>query len=37
MDFDIHSLERKIIEEKSEEKKIQMKSAEKIPCVLVLV
>lgn len=37
MNFDIHSLERKMIEEESEEKKGEMKSAQKIPSVLVLV
>ena len=37
LNFDIHSLERKSSEEKNEEKKIQMKMAEKIPSVLVIV
>ncbi len=36
MNFDIHSFERKILEEKSEEKIVEMKAAEKIPCVLVI-
>lgn len=37
LNFDIHSLERKSIEEKSEEKKIQMKIAERIPSILIIV
>jgi len=36
LDFDIHSLERKSNEEKEEKKKIEMKNAQKIPCVLII-
>ncbi len=37
LNFDVHSLERKSSDEENEGKKIQMKMAEKIPCVLVIV
>jgi len=37
MNFDIHSLGRKGLEEISEEMKIEMKNAEKIPSVLIIV
>ena len=36
VDFDIHSLERKSVEEASEEKKVEMKNAQKIPCILII-
>lgn len=36
IDFDIHSLERKILEEKNDEKINAMENAKKIPCILVI-